>query len=193
MRLSLFVKLILAFLLVVGAGAAVAAFFANRAATSGLSLFVTRDAEVRTRQLASILARYYSIADTWDQVDEFLYHDPFTQRFPPRGRNPRANPHPAAGQSVWWLTDQRMLLAGATGLVVFDSQDALTGDALDQDLLASFLPLTVNGRLIGAVLIARSEDGALEAQFIDKVNTGLLFGFLGAGTLALLVVAILAR
>ncbi|MFC1935477.1 sensor histidine kinase [Chloroflexota bacterium] len=192
MRISLFVKLIVAFFLVVAIGTGLMAFLANRAATGGLQLYISHDAELRAQQLAPILASYYYQVGSWDGVDELLSQPTPTVPIV-RGQGRFGQGMMGSWRGMWWLGEQRLVLAEVLGRVVFDSEAELMGTKLGDELLASAVPLIVDGERVGSVLVAQGTDASLEQDFLDRVNRGLFLAGLGAALSALLFAALLAR
>ena len=191
MKTSLFVKLLIAFALVVVVGTGLMTFLANRAASGGLTLFVDQSTERRAQQLTPLFARYYEVAGSWEGIDEFLLQPPQI----PQNLRRRLGLNPGQqGQLVsFWLPDERLFLIERDGEVVFDSQMETVGESLSSDLLASAVPIRSEGRRIGWLLLAEPIDNSLEDQFFDRVNRWLLWSGLGTGALALLIALFLAR
>ena len=72
MRTSLFIKLLIAFALVVFVGTGLMIFLANRAASGGLTVFVDQSTQRRAQQVAPLFAWYHQATGSWDGIDEFL-------------------------------------------------------------------------------------------------------------------------
>ena len=189
MRSSLYIKLMAAFVLVVLSGTVLTAFLANRTATGELDVFVSQAADRQAHRIAPILNTYYSRVGSWEGVSDF-----FSGRLPERPIGGGGNQTRARGRArIGILADNRLILADQDRVVIFDSMDALEGKVLDASLIDSSQPLVVNGSMAGFLVVGRTEDNSLERAFLSRVNRGILFAALGAGALALVVAAVLAR
>ncbi|MCH7625897.1 MAG: HAMP domain-containing protein [Chloroflexi bacterium] len=189
MRSSLYIKLMAAFVLVVLSGTILTAVLANRTATGELDVFVSHAADRQARRIAPILNTYYSRVGSWEGVSEF-----FSRRLPEGPPGPRGSQGAARLRArIGILADHRVILADKERMVIFDSLDVLEGEVLDAPLIESSRPLVVNGGTAGFLVVGRTEDNSLERAFLSRVNRGILLAALGAGALALVVAAVLAR
>lgn len=195
MRVSLFSRIFFAFAIVVLMGIALTAFFANRSARSGLIVVENRAAQIQTQSLAPVLAGYYAQQSSWNGIGDFLAQLP--PAGPASGRQPgqgRGRPmDPASGGGVWWLANHRLIISDSRGRVVHDSKAEQALTSLDAAELSSAEPLTVNGETVGFLLITQSDSDALQQEFFQSVNQGLLLGALAASLLALVASTLLAR
>ena len=85
---------------------------------------------------------------------------------------------------------QGLTLADATGRVVYDSSEELTGKRLSDAALAQGIPLTVGELRVGTLLNVLPADTMLDTQgqaFLDRVRQSLLLAGLAAVVLALLL------
>jgi two-component system OmpR family sensor kinase/two-component system sensor histidine kinase BaeS len=85
---------------------------------------------------------------------------------------------------------QGLTLADATGRVVYDSSEELTGKRLADAALAEGAPLLINKVRVGTLLNVLPADVMLDAQgqaFLDRVRQSLLLAGLAAVLLALLL------
>lgn len=194
MGLSLYKKILLAFVLVVLASTALTAFFANRSAATGLNVFVSRGAELRAQRLAPSLGNYYTRVGSWDGIGAVLEQN-LAILDGNRGRgNRQGGPlRRINAQRVALFLDQRVILADEQRKVIFDSDDAIMGETLNRRLLNLAVPVVVDGQRVGFVLFAQQENDALAQQFFKGVNRGILLAALGAGALSLIVAAVLSR
>jgi two-component system OmpR family sensor kinase/two-component system sensor histidine kinase BaeS len=98
------------------------------------------------------------------------------------------------GRSGFGSSD-RLLLVGADGQVLADSQDSLVGERLTNTELSFGAPIEVAGRTVGTLIIPAAEGvhESQEAQFLGEVNNSLLWAGLVAGIVALVLGALLAR
>jgi hypothetical protein len=183
MGLSLYNKILLAFVLVVLASTALTAFFANRSATAGLSVFVSRGTELRAQRLAPALGDYYSRAGSWDGIGAVLERNLAVVE----SGNRRGGPQRGNNAQRLALLDQRIILANGQRQVIYDSDAAIVGESLLRRLLNLAQPVVVNGERVGFVLFAQPENDILTEQFFSGVNRGIIFAALGAGGLALII------
>jgi signal transduction histidine kinase len=189
MRANLYVKLMAAFVLVVLSGTVITALFANRTATGGLDLFVSRGAQIRAHQLAPLFARYYAQVGSWNGIDELL-----SSRLAQVEAARTMAPHWRDTPRIDFLLEQRIILTDDQGRVVFDSQGDLMGDELESRLLAVAVPVETNNQRVGSLVVAQStEIAALEHQFLRRLNGGIFVAALGASVLGIVVAAVLAR
>ena len=89
--------------------------------------------------------------------------------------------------------NDRILLIGREGDVVFDSHMDTEGEVASPELLASAMPLGRGDQRTGWLLFAQPAGNTLESSFFDLVNRWLLWSGLGTGALALLLALFLAR
>jgi hypothetical protein len=150
MGLSLYKKILLAFVLVVLASTALTAFFANRSATAGLSVFVSRGTELRAQRLAPALGDYYSRAGSWDGIGAVLERNLAVVE----SGNRRGGPQRGNNAQRLALLDQRIILANGQHQVIYDSDAAIVGESLSRRLLNLAQPVVVNGERVGFVLFA---------------------------------------
>ena len=190
MRFSLYKKILLAFVLVVLGSTALTAFFANRSATAGLNVFVSRGAELRAQRLAPSLGNYYLRVGSWDGVGAVLDQNLAIIERGGRSGGPQRRIN---AQRLALFLDQRIILADDQRRVIYDSGDAIIGETLTRRLLTSAVPVVVDGGSVGYVLFAQQENDALTKQFFTGVNRGILLAALGAVALALVVAAVLSR
>ena len=189
MRNSLFVKLLVAFALVVMVGTALMTFLANRAASGGLTLFVDQSAQRRAQQVAPLFAWYYEVTGSWEGIGEFLQQPPIAQNAP---RGPGSGPN-APAPWVGWLANERLIFIGPDRHVIFDSQMDTEGESASPELLSAALSLRRGDEQVGWLLFAQPVENTLEGQFFERVNSWLLWSGLGTGGIALLLAFFLAR
>lgn len=189
MGLSLYKKILLAFVLVVLASTALTAFFANRSATAGLNVFVSRGAELRAQRLAPALGNYYTRIGSWDGIGAALEQNLAVIE----GANRRGGPQRGNNPQRLALLDQRIILADGQRRVIYDSDDSIMGETLNRRLLNLAEPVVVDGQDVGFVLFAQPENDALTQQFFTGVNRGIMAAAVGSGALALIIAAVLSR
>ncbi len=186
---SLWIKLLLGFVLVAVVAVGLVAVLANRVTTRQFQLYISQGRQLRAERLAPDFAAYYARVGSWDGVTEFMadLQSPETStRGPGRGRG--------QGQGAGIATD-RLVLADDGGQVIADTQGQLVGQHLSSTELGLGAPITADGRQVGTLLIPSAEavHQSLESEFLDKVNAALLWAGLAAAVLALGLGLVLAR
>jgi two-component system OmpR family sensor kinase/two-component system sensor histidine kinase BaeS len=185
MRLSLSLKLTAAFGLVVLVGLAVVYTLANQATASEFRHFMFRGGMMGADELAADLADYYARTGSWRGVEALV----------------RSGPGPGGhgwgmGGMMCGMMAPRLIVADSQGMVVADSQDALTGQTLTGRDLADGVPILSAGRRVGTLRVesaATHTFGPLEQEFLGRVNHAVLIAGLLAGGIALLLGALLVR
>lgn len=186
---SLWIKLLLGFVLVAVIAVGVVAILANRTTTRQFEIYVSQGRQRRAQQMAPVFAAYYAQVGSWDGVSQWMASLGELQlggqgqgQGPGRGRD---------GVS----SSDRLLLVGADGQVLADSQDELVGQRLTSTELSSGSPIEVAGQTVGTLIIPAAEGvhESQEAQFLGQINESLLWAGLIAGVVALVLGALLAR
>ncbi len=190
---SLWAKLVLSFVAVIIISAGVVAVFARRAVSSGFKVYVISTNRMWTEAMASALAEYYRETGSWRDVDKLLnqsnylwnwYHRPrMGMRYVMRPVNISTTPN------------KHVIVADETGRVVADSTGEMVGQRLSPEALAQGVPVIVNGKQVGTVLLVLGktlELGNLEQAFLRAVNRSLLLAVLVGGGVAILLGVVLA-
>ena len=186
---KLWVRLILAFVLVTLVGVSTVALLANRSATSQFRRYLARremagwgtPSTELTTSLVSDLAAYYERQGSWDGV-EVVFED--SRRAQGRGQMRGGGPS--------------TLLADGQGLVVYDSQGRYAGETLSRSEQELAVSIQAGGQTVG-FLLAIPPGGVLslskdwqqlqpqEQTFLDQVNRALLLAGVLAGALSILL------
>jgi two-component system OmpR family sensor kinase/two-component system sensor histidine kinase BaeS len=215
MRGSLFFRLLGAFALVILAVTLVISFLSNRAAVGEFRLYTTRSGQLWAQRLVPFLADYYARTGSWDNVMVTLQAPtgmmaPWGMGQPggmigPGMMGEMMGPGMMGGRwnqegvgngswDMWTMMGQRLILADAQGHVVGDTVGKLVGRSLSPQETAEGVPITVNGRQVGTLIIA-SLDAAGPAtpagQFFGSLNRSILLAGLVAGLIALALGALL--
>lgn len=198
MRNSLIFKLLGAFLLVIAIGALVIALLTSRATQKAFTLYTTRSGQIWAQSLAPVLADYYVQGNTWQGVDSILQSD-VTGLYAPSGGNMMGQGRgfgagSQAGGGMMAAVDQRLILADGQGMVVSDTQNLLLGTQLSSAELANGAPVTVDGSLVGTLLITPNDiltTGTLASDFLSSVNIAIISSAVIAGIIALIIGGIL--
>jgi two-component system, OmpR family, sensor kinase len=178
LALRLTVVIVATTLLAVG----LVAVIANQAAGSEFRRYLSGSETAAEAELAPALVAYYARAGSWQGIEQTLDVDSPAQG---QGRGRGRGLGSVQGRGV------ALLLAGADGRIVYDSQGQQVDEQLSRSDLALALPLLAeDGQRVGYLLVrhgASSQLAAPEQDFLDRINQALL---LAAG-LALLVGVIL--
>jgi two-component system OmpR family sensor kinase/two-component system sensor histidine kinase BaeS len=186
-RPSLWIKLLLGFLLVAVVAVGLVAVLANRATTREFALYVSQGRQLRAERLAPEFAAYYARTGSWAVVETWLVS---LLDAPSGGRGQGRGQGQGSGYSL-----ERLLLADIEGQVLADSQAELVGERLSTAELALGVPIEVDGQPVGILLAPAAGDihQSLEAEFLREVNRSLLWAGLAAGLVALVLGLLLAR
>lgn len=168
---SLNVKLILIFLAVSLAGTLLAAFLIRRQNERAFDRFLREQGQT---QFVRDVETYYALTGTLVGIEHAIYA-------PSRRGEPR-RPPPFA-------------LADAQGQIVMSAGEWRPGAIVPQPILDQGLPVEVDGRQVGTVLLLDQarERAAFEEQYLAGTNRALLRGALGATAIAVILGALLAR
>jgi len=172
LRHTVWFKLTASFLLLAVIGAAVVAVLANQATVRGFNRFLDQDQLDQWRSLQSSLSELYAVQGNWDGAGALL-----AAVRPGRGQG---------GMSFALLDASGQVAASAGGR---GSLPRSVDDA------ALSLPIQVNGRQVGTLLINEPGQGSAHAgeQFLAEVNQAIWFSGLVAILVALLLGIFLAR
>jgi signal transduction histidine kinase len=160
---------------------------ANRTTAHQFELYVSQGKKQRAERLAPSVAAYYAQAGSWAGVGEWLATEGTALLQSGRGQG--------AGQGLGSSAPERLIVTGSGGKVVADSQGALVGEKLSSAELALGVPLTVDGQVVGTLLLPSEPTAyqSLERQFLSQVNRSLLWAGWAATALALVLGFALAR
>lgn len=178
---SITFKLTLAFLIVGVIGAVLVAVIFQQRTRNAFTQFILNSEQ---QTLVNALLSYYQNVGSWQGVDESLtlVLNRTERDFAP-GRDPRHETN-------------NFILVGADRQVIYSPQQNLIGQLVPSDQLKSALPLEVNGKIAGWLLLAQSPREYLatspEGQFLKAVNASALLSAVIAGILALVVGSLLA-
>jgi two-component system OmpR family sensor kinase len=182
---KLWVRLSLAFGLVTLTAIIIAALLANYQVSTEFRQFVTHGQMMDT--VAPELVRYYATNGSWKGVETVV----------------AGLPGPGMGQGQGQGQGRGMrrgapslLLADASGQVVYDSAGSRQGDQLSRSELAGAVPLEWQANTVGYLVPAGRGQSQLPASaqlFLDQVNLSLFQAALIAGILGLLIGVVIAR
>lgn len=174
-------KLTLAFLAVALVAVGVVALLSLQTTGSQFRQYIVHSNAATQPYLTEALATYYITNGGWTGVDAALAE--YMQ-------DSAAAMGMGRGMGMMGRANRGLTLADATGRVVYDSSDELTGKRLSDAALAQGLPLTVGELRVGTLLTVLPADIMLDAQgqaFLNRVRQSLLLAGLAAVALALLL------
>jgi signal transduction histidine kinase len=211
MKLSLRARLILSFLGVIAATAALVVILANRITTDRFTYLVSTTGQVRARNLAPLFADYFAQAGSWDGVEALMdsYIEPAAVMMGQGRRgwmmgitgadDSAGTPWPSTGmRSMMGLMasdGERLLLADAGGQIVADSLGQDVGTLLTAADLDKGTPIIVGEQQAGTLIVA-SGLGTLtpdQNAFLSQVKWLLVVAAVVAGLAVLLMGSIQAR
>lgn len=174
MRLSLTVKWILTLLLSSLIGVALVGLFAYWTTIQEFDRFRTETAE---QDFITDVTEYYELQGTLEGIDGYL-----------RGNEADPDGRPNFARLMYTLVSNE-------GVILSGSGPFNRGETLAPELLASAIPLTVDGELIGYTLNAEPPSGLSpqEQDYLNNTNRALLVGIVGASSVAILVGLLLSR
>jgi signal transduction histidine kinase len=187
---SLWVKLLIAFGLVVAIAVGVVALVANRTTVQSFEIYVSQGKQIRAERLAPQLAAYYAQNGNWAGVAEWMVTlEPSLLSGTGQGRG-----QGRGGPSASAPTD-RLLLAGPDGRILADTENKLVGQELSAAELSAGAPIVVNGQQVGTLVdtVEGTARQSLEAAFLQRVNSSLVWAGLAAGVVALALGLLVAR
>ena len=173
---SLAIKLVLAFLTISLVGTAVMALFAGQVTASEFGHYTARQNQAA---VAAELATFYRLHGGWEGVETAVSF---------RGVGGGRRQGPGAGGG--------MALADADGRLIIGGLGFRPGEQLATASLASGMPVVVDGRQVGLLLVGGGGGdnwGQAEAAFLAQVNRALVWAAGGATAVALLLAILLAR
>ena len=171
----LWVRLSIAFVFVAAISALAVAVLATSVASNQFQQYVARRDTLTQSGLLDSLAAYYETTGSWRGVEAVLAQ--FSGRGQGRGRPP-------------------LLLADATGSIVYDERNQRTGTTLTTSERDSSLPVEMNGTIVGYLLLGPQGRGSLattEQDFLDQLQNTLLVAALIAAGLGIAIGLVISR
>ncbi len=207
MTRSLWIKLMGAFALVIVVGTGMVVFLVSRATTGQFELYVTQSGRQWAAWLAPALAGYYARSGSWSGVETVLQNpwaaggtggegwmgdmmgDGMDMM---EGMGGWWNEPGMMSDNMWAASGNRLILTDAEALVVADTAGALVGTRLPADDVARGMPITVEQRRVGTLIVTPFDAPATPAgDFLGAVNRSVLWAGLAAGGVALVMGSIL--
>jgi two-component system OmpR family sensor kinase len=181
----LWVRLVLAFALVVLVAVGAIALLAGLTASQEFNRYLTYGDAWPTQEMVDRLADYYQTNGSWQGVETIL-------RWEHTAPEPWIGTRPDRGPGQF-----QMILADAAGHVVYDRPGELLGRTLTADEQAASRTIDVDGETVGLLVIVVPPRpdflGPLEQWFVSRLQWWLVIGAVLAGALGLLLGVILSR
>jgi signal transduction histidine kinase len=156
MKNSWLFKLIGAFLLIIAVGGLVTSLLTSRATLSAFNLYTTRSGQIWAQRLAPDLVEYYEQNDSWQGVNVFLEESWMTQQHQSmmgQGNGKGNGQGLSKDNSMMGALGQRLMLTDYQGMVIYDSLDELSGIQLTPVEIKKGIPILVNNKSVGTLLI----------------------------------------
>ncbi len=211
MRFSLRARLILSFLGVIAATAALVVILANRITTDRFTYLVSTTGQMRAGNLAPLFADYFAQAGSWDGVEALMdsYIEPAAAMMGQGRRgwmmgirgaeDSSGTPWPSTGMrsmmGMMASDGERLLVADAGGQIVADSLGQDVGTFLTAADLDKGAPIVVGEQQAGTLIVA-SGLGTLtpdQSAFLSQAKWLMVVAAVVAGLAVLLVGSIQAR
>jgi two-component system OmpR family sensor kinase/two-component system sensor histidine kinase BaeS len=154
------------------------AVLADLSASQAFRHYVERQDMVVQSGLLDDLALFYQRSGNWNGVE-----DVFSRRSSGNG-NGQQRGRPS------------LLLVNQIGIIVYDERDDRVGGTLTVDEQANALPIVVNGKTVGILVVVVPGDGNIPSaaqQFLDQLRSTLLIVALVVGSLGILLGFIISR
>lgn len=198
MRISLFFKLMGAFLVLILISALVISFTTLSSTRHAFNQFSSNNRNQWSIRLSEDLAFFYSVSDSWEGVDEFLtsviYNDARQSGLMGRGRIDRADKdHTFQISGSMDGYNLRLVLVDNTGIVVFDSLNKIIGQTISSDEPGTTYPVSVSNDQVGTLLVSSGEiiSGSPAANFLESVRRSILFSVVAGVLIAIVMGALL--
>ncbi|MFT9487707.1 MAG: ATP-binding protein [Tepidibacillus sp.] len=156
-------------------------YFQNRIGTV-FENYVSQNESTRIQVLKEMLLNYYDYYQSWDQIQEQLVDNPFQYRA-------RRGPMWANSQNSIGMENLEIIVANQQGIVVGDTQNKWLGKSA-KEISGIHEDLILNENKVGELIINRDKSNGLttlEQQFMNSMNTSILFGTSIAVVIAVLL------
>jgi hypothetical protein len=149
---SIWFRLVGAMAVVIGVTLIAVTLMSNAVTAREFDLYVTRASSAWARQLAPVVAREYARTGSWDSAQQILSE---TTPAESEGKGPMGlgQGHMNGSGGMGNMMGFRLLLVDIQGMVITDTQNELQGDVVPNDALAAGARITVDGKLVGTLLV----------------------------------------
>ena len=197
MRVSLWLKLMGIFAVIIATGVVVMLIVINLATATQFRRFVLSSDLVQAQNFAPLLADYYAQQESWQGVETLLATGPQPAEQPEMmsdmiGPGMMMRPGVMGPEMMRWrgsLLD-RIVLADVEGVVVADSAGVLEGQRHPDKHLAAGAAVMVDEQRVGTVLVGSMVEPALnplDQDFLRSVNLAVLLSAIAVGGVALVL------
>jgi signal transduction histidine kinase len=196
MKSSLIFKFLGAFLLVIAISTLLITLLISRSTEKAFTLYTTKNGKLIAEQLAPQFANYYQTNNGWQGIDEYLENstlfpdlDIDLGRFGRMMGQSHGNSSTAGGNSNQ-DANQRLILADANGLVIYDSQSTAVNQTLKEADLQEGEPILVDQMQIGTLIITNNaffNTNSPAGQFLSSVKNAIVKSAILAAILSLLI------
>jgi signal transduction histidine kinase len=168
---SLSFNLILAFLVIIVVGFAIAAGYTRWTTEREFSRLVLDQGQ---SNFITTVTTYYQVYGSWVGIDSLFQDQPPTGNTPPN--------------MMFGMMLPRYLLVDKDGIVVIPEAPYHVGDKVPPSKLTNGIQILISGQLVGTALIpATPQLSPREIAYLARANQALLIGAAGAATLAILL------
>ncbi len=185
--MRLWLKLLLAFILVSLVGALLSALIARWVTVTEFERLVRQQA---LTNFTSDATSYYQLHGAWAGFGPFLRQRALTPPPPQPGQPPPELPPLQNGQPLLVFA-----LADPHGFIVLPAGEYAPGQQLSAAELAAGTPLVIDGAQVATILPTGTLPALSqrEVEYIERTNRALLLGSIGAVAVAILLGLVLAR
>ena len=178
----LWVRLTLAFTVVIVVGMATIAFLVDWSAGSEFRQYVARQNMLSQSGLLDDLVAFYQQNHSWSGIEDLMANT--NRPGGGKGRGPMGAGRPT------------VLLADANYQVVYDESGTYGSSTINVNDRANALPISVNNGIAGYLVVSTSGQGQLlsaEQDFLVQLRSTLIIAAIAAGGIAILLSLILSR
>ena len=198
MRHSLWIRLLTVFLGIIVVGVLVMVISLRFSAATNFSRRVLSNDVAQAQALALLLSRYYSQSQSWEGVTAFLATTPQAGTNSPSGwmMDGMMGRGMMGNWREWFQaartvgpTDDRVVVFDGSGRIVADTGKVSTGEQHPLTHLQNGIPITIDYRTVGTVLVGSMIEPVLnpaDEDFLNSVNWSILVTSLTVGLLALI-------
>ena len=207
MRNSIWTRLMGVFLGVIIVGVIVMVISVQLTTAAQLERRVLSDDVAQANALAPLLAGFYSQNGNWNGVESFLVAAP--SQAAPTNSQPEGMMGPVMGPQMMWSWEQwvqvtrtsgsttdRVVVLDSQGEVIADTGGASLGEQHPAQHAKNGIPVTVDGKTVGTVLVGSMIEPVLnpaDEDFLRSVNISILITSMSVGILGLLLGSLLFR
>lgn len=193
MKSSLIFKFLGAFLLVIAISTSLIALLISRSTEKAFSLYTTKNDKLIAEQLAPQLAQFYQENNSWQGIDNYIKSNTLYSNLEPGFGKMMGQMHGNNGPTTTSDSqdfNQRLILANADGVVLYDNQSTMTNQTLKETDLKEGQPILLDQKQIGTVIITNKaflNTSSPAGQFLSSVKNAIVKSAILAAILSLLI------